>query len=108
MNATYKDLLQEIGKCELCGSKRNLEVHHIVPRVCGINGVDIDDTDNLIVLCGACHAHLTPKSYLTKYGLHKRMNRNNASVMRFFRMVEEQEPIRVSEVIEIFNEWAGI
>lgn len=56
------------NKCELCGSQRKLEVHHIIPIVA--NGDD--DKDNLIVLCEKCHGILTPKSYLTRYGQKKK------------------------------------
>lgn len=60
-------LLQAHSCCELCGDKRNLEVHHIIPVVCGGS----DDVSNLVVVCGRCHARLTPKSELTKIGLRK-------------------------------------
>ena len=62
----YK-LLQSHSCCELCGDKRNLEVHHIIPVVCGGS----DDVSNLVVVCGRCHAILTPKSELTKISLRK-------------------------------------
>ena len=61
-------LIEEAGaKCELCGSRRGLDVHHIIPRVCG--GPDL--SENLIVACAGCHGKLTPKGLLTKYGQHK-------------------------------------
>ena len=62
-----KQLLQEHHRCELCGSKRNLEVHHKIPVVCGGS----DDLNNLIVVCEICHIKLTPRSELTKIGLRK-------------------------------------
>lgn len=62
-----KQLLREHSCCELCGDKRNLEVHHIVPVCCGGS----DNIDNLIVVCGCCHAKLTPKRELTKVGINK-------------------------------------
>lgn len=55
------------GACELCGRKTGVEAHHIIPRVCG--GPDIED--NILAVCSVCHAKLTPRSLLTKYGLHK-------------------------------------
>ena len=66
-----ENLIREIGCCELCGDKRNLEVHHIIPQVAKIDGLDIDDLDNLIVVCGKCHNRLTPRRYLQKYGIAK-------------------------------------
>lgn len=51
----------ESGCCELCGSQMGLEVHHIIPVVCG----GTDDERNLIALCRGCHAKLTPKDLLS-------------------------------------------
>lgn len=39
-------------KCEHCGEAKNLHVHHIVPIRCG----GTDSPDNLLLLCGWCHA----------------------------------------------------
>lgn len=60
-------VIDDAGECELCGSKRNLEVHHCVPVVCG--GDDSDD--NLICVCRSCHVKLTPHSLLIKIGQRK-------------------------------------
>ena len=112
MNKSYRtmcrDLLDEANnKCELCGSRRNLEVHHLVPRVCAIDGLDIDDKDNLIVVCGACHAKLTNKGYLTKYGQRNKSNRAiQMAITDFYKRVATEEPTLASEVVEIFIEWA--
>lgn len=62
-----RQLLREHHCCELCGDTRNLEVHHIIPVVCGGS----NDINNLIVICGACHAKLTPKNELIKLGIQK-------------------------------------
>ncbi len=59
-------LLNNYHACELCGNPRNLEVHHIIPVVCGGS----DDINNLIVVCNICHAKLTPRKELTKIGLN--------------------------------------
>ena len=65
-----RELAKEHDKCELCGDKRNLEVHHIIPVCCWGS----ESTDNLIVLCGSCHAKLSPKSELVRAGImHKRI-----------------------------------
>ena len=63
-----KQLLHETDKCELCGSRRGLEAHHIIPVSFG--GPE-DDIDNLIVICVSCHTRLTPKKLLTKKGIEK-------------------------------------
>ena len=66
-----KELLSENQQCELCGSKRSLEVHHIVPQMTScVYGYDlIENRDNMIVLCGTCHAKLTPKNILIRGGM---------------------------------------
>lgn len=74
--SVYKHIIDDVGHCELCGSKRSLEVHHIVPRCTEIEGVDLEDEENLIVLCGRCHSLLTPRSVLCKYGIAKTKQRN--------------------------------
>lgn len=60
-------VVEEAGRCELCGSKRGLEAHHIIPVVCG--GDDCED--NLICVCQCCHARLTPRAILTRFGIQK-------------------------------------
>jgi 5-methylcytosine-specific restriction endonuclease McrA len=79
-----KELISDVERCELCGSKRNLEVHHIIPRCCEIKGIDLDDYDNLIVVCNGCHAKLTPRRMLTKYGIAKLQYNNDISNMKKF------------------------
>ena len=39
--------------CHACGSKRHVELHHIVPR--HIDSSKIFDESNLIPLCRCCH-----------------------------------------------------
>ena len=67
----FDSLIKDVGQCELCGSRRNLQVHHIVPLVIDIPGVDLNDESNLVVVCSKCHGVLTPKNILTRIGLHK-------------------------------------
>lgn len=45
-------------RCKLCGSKVNLEVHHLTYYVNGrsIVGHEAEHLDKLITLCGNCHA----------------------------------------------------
>ncbi len=69
-----KRLLNQTECCELCKSRRNLEVHHIVPVSFG--GPE-DDERNMIVICHACHSALTPHSLLTSHGLEKARCGNN-------------------------------
>ena len=77
LRATKRRLLSENKRCELCGGIRGLDVHHIIPKVCGGS----DRIDNLIVICSGCHGKLTPKSELTKIGL-ERAEKNGARIGR--------------------------
>lgn len=72
--ATMKRLLRQSDCCELCRSRRNLEVHHIIPISFG--GPE-DDERNMIVVCHTCHSALTPHGLLTSNGLKNAMVGNN-------------------------------
>lgn len=67
-----KALLSDIDRCELCGSKRFLEVHHCIP-VC-VGGTD--DEENLLVVCCSCHEKLTPRRLLQRIGINKAKQNN--------------------------------
>lgn len=64
--ANMKKIVSDAGRCELCGSKRDLQAHHIIPY----SLFPSDDEDNIICVCKGCHAKLTPTSLLTKVGLN--------------------------------------
>lgn len=111
MNAKYTDVINEAGcKCELCGSTRNIEVHHIIPRCCEIDGININDKDNLLVVCSACHSKLTPKAMLVKYGLEK-AKRQGKLLHKFYEMVdehiEENDGISSVEIMDIVDSVFG-
>lgn len=80
--------VREIGKCELCGSKRNLQLHHLIPMVCENDSIKLDCEDNWLCVCGTCHALLTPKNLLTKYGLSKAKEKNKT--MMFYKDLEKR------------------
>lgn len=65
-----KRIVEDAGRCELCGSTRGLEAHHIIPVCAG--GEDTEE--NLICVCNVCHGKLTPKSMLIKLGQRQRRN----------------------------------
>ena len=44
----------EKNRCEICGARTNLVVHHKIPRSKGGS----DDKENLQVLCRNCHLHV--------------------------------------------------
>ena len=46
--------------CEICGTARNLEVHHIEPRrMGGSRRPEIDEASNRAVLCRSGHTQIT-------------------------------------------------
>lgn len=49
----FEELLKRNNRCECCGSKRNLQPHHIVP--CNVYDPQFFDVDNGAVLCESCH-----------------------------------------------------
>lgn len=114
-----KRLLEECNRCELCGGRRNLEVHHIIPKSCENDYIDLDIEDNLIVLCGRCHAMLTPRSVLCKYGISRTKERNERikesyktvgwRVEKFYEELlaisEAGENISHCETLDIFDKW---
>jgi len=65
-------MIKKKDACELCGSTRGLEVHHIIPRCVGGS----DSEDNIITVCVKCHGILTPKSELTRLGIQRVKARN--------------------------------
>lgn len=95
-NLISKELIKQTGRCELCGSKRGLEVHHIIPRCAAIpnSNLDLDDEDNLIVVCSACHARLTPRRMLTRYGIANMCPSNGTkqswnAMKRFYKIIDD-------------------
>lgn len=47
-------------RCQSCGLRKELDVHHIIPR--GRGGSD--NPDNLITLCRRCHHNIHVMSYV--------------------------------------------
>ncbi len=92
MRKEHIKFLEEVGRCELCGSKRNLQLHHMIPMVCENEYIDLDVEDNWLCVCSACHARLTPKNLLTRYGIskakveiHKKEQKD-----KFYKMVDAE------------------
>lgn len=100
-----RQILKEFDKCEICGGKRNLEVHHIIPKVCENDSIDLDVEDNLIVLCGKCHAMLTPRNVLCKYGLSK-VKENNKRLIKEYEIRHKTVGWRVEKFYEELQEFA--
>lgn len=61
-----RKVLSEHERCELCGSKRELQAHHIIPV--GLGGRDVEE--NILCVCAKCHTLLTPTSIMTKNAIN--------------------------------------
>lgn len=66
----HSEFISQFSACELCGVKRPLELHHIIPICAGGS----DTPGNWIAICNVCHYKLTPRSELTKMGLKQAKN----------------------------------
>jgi 5-methylcytosine-specific restriction endonuclease McrA len=49
----WKKKVKSVGKCEVCGSKKNLVAHHVIPWAYSIKGRT--DVSNGQCLCEDCH-----------------------------------------------------
>ena len=97
-------LLKERDGCELCGSKRSLEVHHIIPLVLQPEGIDLNVEDNMIVVCHRCHAMLTPKNLLVKMGINKKRDK----MYQFWNILDKYEGyFDIEDVFETVEEVWG-
>src|SRR5712691_10939841 len=50
--------------CEICGTPRNLEVHHIEPRrMGGSRRPEIEAESNKAIVCRSCHTNITEQRW---------------------------------------------
>ena len=92
------------GECELCGRVTYLETHHIIPRACRIPNVDLDDPSNLIDICMVCHAKLTPRGLLTKYGQRRPIPTSTKRILDFYTELNEcEDRLSATDVLDIFD-----
>jgi len=76
-DAGRRKCLSPESECRLCGVRRHLERHHLVPRSQG--GDDVDE--NLVPLCGPHHAG--GLSMLA--GCHRRITENEPAALELLR-----------------------
>ena len=99
-----KEMLKDIHECELCGSKRSLEVHHIIPLSASSGGLDLDVKENMLVVCCKCHALLTPRNLLIKLGINNKRNK----LYDFYNILRKHEnDIDVEGVLDVVDEVWG-
>ncbi len=57
-------LIAPDSHCEICGTSRNLEVHHIEPRrMGGSHRPEIEASSNKAILCRSCHIKITEQRW---------------------------------------------
>lgn len=69
------------GKCERCGNRRNLQVHHLT-----YENLYYEEPDDLILLCGSCHRKehgLIKKKKKRKYWPKKKKNKKPGLTMHY-------------------------
>ena len=105
-----REFVARIGRRELCGSTRNLECHHIIPLAVAPDDLDLDVPDNWLCVCGRCHNALTPRSLLTKMGLHqlRRDMKDKQKVERFYLRLDDAltsgDGLDVPFVLDVFDD----
>ena len=108
-SGAMREALKEHERCELCGSKRELQAHHIIP-IC-VGGPDVQA--NILVVCKKCHALLTPSSILTAFGIQRmRSQYGDEPVVSIQRKIYERcddicesgDSLDVIEVFDIMDE----
>lgn len=96
--------VSENPSCELCGSRKMVECHHVLPLCMENYGVNFDVEDNYISVCAKCHALLTPRSLLTKYGVEKarwKANTLAGMVAKFYTELSEAVDVHQSADVEM-------
>ena len=103
----YVKFVNKVGKCELCGNTRNLQLHHIVPLCVQdrLPFINLDVEDNYLVVCQKCHTLLTPRNLLTKIGLNK--SKHEVERYRaFYEEINEYDGhISTEECLDVFDKY---
>lgn len=104
--SAMRKVLSEHGRCELCGSPRNIEAHHIIPISFG----GADCVENILAVCEKCHVLLTPKSTLTRKGIDNIQVNNFAIMVKnavYDKIIQEEEEygsaLSFSDVLDVFD-----
>lgn len=94
-------LLRDNNTCQYCGSKEDLQVHHIISRK---NSNTKYDVDNGITLCKRCHAKISLNNnermlfmlwYFKKFGIEKyEQLQEKARQIKNWRISELEEAIK--------------
>ena len=107
--AAQRKYMKDYDRCELCGSKKNLQCHHIIPLSTSIVGCDIDVEDNFLCVCSACHAKLTPKNLIVRYSMAKQRftNEKDRIAYYFYKNVqdalEDNSFLSACDMMDIFD-----
>ena len=87
-------------KCELCGSTKDLEVHHIIPK--GLGGKD--ESDNYMILCHKCHLENFHGCNICNHASHSELTKKGIENLK-----KSDEPyylwIKVQDIYEYILEY---
>ena len=105
-----RDYVSEHPVCELCGSRKGVECHHILPMCMEMFGVNFDVEDNYLSVCRKCHALLTPRPLLAKIGNERSRWDGNVPLQirwRFYdtigKMLDNGEYVDSDTLFDVFD-----
>ena len=106
-----REYIAEHPVCELCGSRKGVECHHVLPMCMEMYGVNFDVEDNYLSVCRKCHALLTPRSLLAKIGNERLRWDGNVPLQirwRFYdtigKMLDNGEYVDSDTLFDVFDE----
>ncbi len=74
------------SSCEICGTNRNLDRHHVIPRrMGGTKDPHVHDVTNLMTLCRQCHSNIHDERWRlarSDHGIRVIDRHNGEQVMR--------------------------
>ena len=83
--------------CQHCGSKKNLQTHHLIP----LNADGTHDLINLITLCHSCHRYVERinNEYLERTNCKKFMLSLGPNIYQKCVEITEKENITIQQVV---------
>lgn len=80
---TRRIICNEVGKCENCGEKKDLEVHHIKKQ----SDSGSHTVSNLIVLCHNCHKNKAHRGSLSATEQRKKIRNRSKNLQEGIRVI---------------------
>lgn len=73
---------RDLGVCIFCGSDKNIQTHHFIPRIY-LETIGLEDREDFMVtVCQACHKKrdLETKHYFAPYVTYLKMIKNQMTI----------------------------